>query len=241
MKDIKAPIERMTKIFLIIVTGLTILMIVLGMKTGNGTGFNEGNVTEFDDHWNYSVDEGLSQQIDLPQTRNVPEAHEIKIKNTLPKRIDDGSVIAVYASFQSVTCWIDGEKKLVYNGAKDLLETDAPVTAIVFVPVSSQDQGKSITIEYSSTLASRKGVLHKILIGDKADTIYYLVKERIMIMALGIILMLIGVVVILYKLLFGETGKVGKALLYQGLYIFMIGMFFLLQAGMNQVFFQDLN
>jgi signal transduction histidine kinase/CheY-like chemotaxis protein len=241
MKDTKAPMNRVTKIFLTIVAGLIVLVIVLGMKTGTGTGFNEGKATEIDDSWSYSVDNGTPRVINLPQTRNVPEAQKVQIRNTLPYHIEDGSVVAIYASFQEVTCEINGRQRLAYKGVPGMLETDVPVTAIVFVPVSSQDQGKTISITYSSILSSRKGVLHKILIGDKADIIYYLVGERIVIMVLGIFLMLLGAVVILYKMIFGETGKVGQVLLYQGLYIFLIGMFFLLQAGMNQVFFQDLN
>ena len=214
---------------------------VLELRPGERRGFNGKNVAEFDKDWEYAVDGIEKGKITLPQTKDVPDAKQVTIKNTLPAHITAGSVLAVYASFQNVTCTIDGKKVLSYNGADGLFSTDVPVTAIEFVKLNSEEQGKTITITYTSSLASRKGVLHKILIGNRSDVIYYLINERIVIMILGMVLMIVGLVAVLYKLLYGESGSVGEVLLCQGIYIALIGAFFFLQTGMNQVFFQDLN
>ena len=192
---------------------MVLLFLVCGIRAARYSfGFNTHNVTQLSDGWSYHADKEPAQPITLPQTRNVPDAKEITITRKLPGTIQNGTTLAVYSSFQSVKVSIDGRNALTYNGAKGLLWTDVPETQILFLQLRSQDAGKELSVTFASPLAFRKGVMHKILMGDKTDIIYYLVNERIVIMLIGMLLMVIGVVIVSYKAFSQIRGIIGQVL-----------------------------
>lgn len=228
-------------IYVSIIVLLAVYSITALFNPNNNASFNTGDYVELKNDWTYRVDGGASKSINLPQSRNVPEADDVSIFRMLPDNVTDGTYLSIYSSFQDVTVFIGGNEVYSYNGTEGLLYTSVPVTSIIFVPMNSSYSSKSLTIHYSSPLSSRKGVLHMVYLGNKTDIIYRLVLDRIVIIIAGLLLLAVGAIVVLYKTLSGAHGIIGQALQYQGIYMFFIGIFFVLQSGMNQVFFNDLN
>lgn len=204
-------------------------------------GFNAKAVTELDGGWERSINGEPFAAVTLPQTGNIASADITRLERTLPQKISAGSTIAVYASFQNIKIYLSGKLVTDYVGEGGFLHTDVPVTQILFVSLRSENAGQKILIEYSSPLPSRRGVLHKVLMGNRIDVIYYLLGERILIMLAGGLLLVIGAVLICYRMFTREKGIVGEALLYQGVFVLLLGSFFILQAGMNQFLFRNLN
>lgn len=226
----------------LIAAALVFLYIAFGKnQAGDALGFDSGKVTELSEGWSYSADGSTPEKISLPQTRNIPDVQTVTISRKLPDHIDGGSSLAVYSSFQSIQVWIGHDRVRSYDGAAGILYTDVPVTQILLISADESWAGQTLTIQYQSPLSSRKGVFHSVLLGDRMDIIYSLLMHRILIILSGALLIVIGTVIIGYRTFSGTKGLIGQALQYQGLYMLMLGVFFVLQAGMNQVLFCDLN
>ena len=226
----------------LIAVAVVFLYIAFGKgQTGTSLGFDSGKVTELSDGWSYSEDGGASEQISLPQNRSIPGVQRVTISRKLPEQIDDGSSLAVYSSFQYIQVYVGQNKVRAYNGAAGILRTDVPVTQILLISADESWAGQKLTISYESPLSSRKGVLHPVLLGDRMDIIYSLLAHRLLIILSGALLIVIGTVIVGYRAFSGTKGLIGQALQYQGLYMLMLGVFFVLQAGMNQILFCDLN
>ena len=204
-------------------------------------GFNAKAVTELNEGWKRSINGEPFSSVTLPQTESIPNSDITVLEGTLPQKIAAGKTIAVYSSFQNIRIYLAGKMVENYTGEDGFLHTDVPVTQILFVSLRPENAGQKIRIEYASPLPSRRGVLHKVLIGSRIDVIYYLLGERILIMLAGGLLLVIGAVLICYRIFTHEKGIVGEALLFQGVFVLLLGLFFVLQAGMNQVFFRNLN
>ena len=87
---------------------------------------------------------GASKSINLPQSRNVPEADDVSIFRMLPDNVTDGTYLSIYSSFQDVTVFIGGNEVYSYNGTEGLLYTSVPVTSIIFVPMNSSYSSKTL-------------------------------------------------------------------------------------------------
>ena len=221
--------------------GIIVYSVIILSQPYTHNSFFDNDAMELSDSWHLSVDGGTSKIISLPQSMKIPDAEDICISCTLPSFIQDGWSVSIYSSFQNITAYIDGTEVLSYSGAAGMLETDVPVTQILFIPMKPSYSGRELTIHYSSPLAGRRGVLHKVYLGSKTAIIYRHLLERLVIIIAGILLVVIGSVIIIYKTFSGTGGYIGQTLQYQGLYMFFLGLFFILQSGMNQLIFSDLN
>ncbi|MBP7348886.1 MAG: response regulator [Butyrivibrio sp.] len=231
-------------IYMFIAALVVLYGLIGGISHKNGTlwnGFNAKAVTELNGGWERSINGEPFSAVTLPQTGNIANADITRLERILPQKVAAGSTIAIYASFQNIRIYLSGKLVRDYKGESGFLHTDVPVTQILFVPLKPENAGQKILIEYSSPLPSRRGVLHKVLMGNTVDVIYYLLSKRILIMLAGGLLLVIGAVLICYRMFTREKGIVREALLYQGVFVLLLGSFFILQTGMNQFLFRNLN
>lgn len=229
-------------IYLIALLVLAIYSVACFSRPYMKEGFNSGDYSEFDDGWKLQVGNKVYQDMTLPISISVPDSvKEITISRTLPQYITDDWFLSVPAPLNRVKVYINGIMLLDYSGARGMLATSVPVNERAFIALRKNYGGEEIRLTFSSPLSQYMGSIPVIFIGSRTDIVYRLVMKKLPVLLSGIFLQIVGLAVLIITLFMKKWIRHKDQYAYMGTYLFFIGMWFCLQTGMAQLFFNDIS
>lgn len=160
------------------------------------TDYNSGS---FNEGWVLSED-GITP-VTVPG-RVSGNTTEVRIQNTLPEDITDRTTVMVKGQHQHVLVRIDGEVVGVLDNQETRLFSSHMFSAYLMIPLSQEDAGKIIEIQYSAPDPETAGKLNDIRIGSDKGILFWMldsygidVLSALLLFYTGIVIMTFGVII----------------------------------------------
>ena len=143
--------------------------------------------------------ESDSQPLELPVFIPSRQGETVRISNTLPIALKNGTYLAFQSANNSVEVSLNG--KLVYsNIIGEPADRRSPFPMWNFVELKESDSGSEISLQFFSVDPYETGIIPEILLGTFAEDLTYAISSNDTNMQLSICTMFIGVLSLLFAL-----------------------------------------
>ncbi len=220
-----------------ILMGIAVLFFAIGLFGKNTDA--EANIGEFDaikynEGWTlYQKD--VKTEIVLPTEITCEKGEVIRLENTLPLYVSDGMRIFVRSAMQEARIYVDGELRESY--VSDTLGHVGKYipSAYVVVDLKEQDAGKTIGVELT---VRNIGILNEVVIGYGNNAWFSILGRNILVTIATIIAIIVGILAVAIYMILRKTIKNGRAILYLGQSMVLIGLWVLSESEIRQLLFQ---
>ncbi len=220
-----------------ILLGIAVLFFAIGLFGKNTDA--EANIGEFDtikynEGWTLYQGDGKTEIV-LPSKIACERGDVIRLENTLPSFVSDGMRIFVRSAMQEARIFVDGELRESYDS--DALEYvgDYIPSAYIVVDLKEQDAGKTIYMELT---VRGIGLLNEVVLGYGNNAWFPILSRNILVTATTIVAIIVGILAVVIYLILRRTIKNGKAILYLGQSMVLIGLWVLSESEIRQLLFQ---
>ena len=232
--------EKAWYVYLAVIMAVVMYTIVSFGRPHTWAGFNSGVCYALSEGWSFQQGGQSAQQVSLPMkvcfSKESPQAI---ISRRLPEQIPVGWYLEIPAPLDLVQVYIDQTRVLDYKGPEGFLASGMPANEKLFVKLQKEDGGKELTIIFKSPMQPYNGSIGNIYIGDHTDIIYHMVSSTWTALTGGLILVIVGVILLILRIFMKTWVTHRNDYFFMGVYILLIGLWFLLQSGMTQLIFQD--
>lgn len=189
-------------------------------------------VFSLNDQWRISVNDANFSNISLPMDLNLNRNDLYTIERALPADLPSNALIRLRASMQQFTVKIDGVK--IYDNYRDnpnkLKSPEASLWYFITLPEGSA--GKTIQLEWQSSILAFSGLLNPIYYGSGDALMYDVLKTYKWGIFVGILLILIGGIATIISY-FIVSLKDNRAL-FLGIFSMLVGTWVLSEARVMQ-------
>lgn len=191
---------------------------------------NEKNAV-FNKPWMCSVDDGPFEAVSLPLVEEKASSH-ITLKNYLPGVVIKGATVLIKTSQQNIAVSIGDE--LIYSTFAPEKTEITSSSAYHFVRLPTESVGKEITIILKSPYARYSGMVSQIYIGSKASNLFFLLRENGARLAVGLLVLTVGVMLVL-AFLFAKRQGNSVGIVYLGAFFACAGYWIAVESKMLQI------
>lgn len=200
------------------------------------------------DHDSRSFDEGwvLSEDGVTPITvpGRIPEGvTEARIQNTLPEDITDRTTVMVKGQHQNIVVRIDGEVVGVLENQETRLFSSHMFSAYLMIPLTQEDAGKIIEIQYYAPEPETEGKVNDIQIGSEKGLLLWLLDSYAIDVIFAILLFNTGVVIMTFGLIirFRFRENPNTDITYLGVTAICTAIWIIGESRMRQVYYGQLS
>jgi len=128
------------------------------------TGFHFDGLVSMNEGWDYSVNDKLIKDVNLPYTNNETKAGDtFSISRILPEAFKDAQAVCIFTAYDSVRATLDGKEIYSYGyNNSDYLFTDNKGFLNNIIHIPSGSNGKKLVLEMVSVNAKYAGIVKKI-------------------------------------------------------------------------------
>lgn len=172
------------------------------------------------------------KDISLPEKLTIPKDTPYLISHELEEDFSESQVMMIRTSLQNIRVFLDDV--LIYEKiyGKSFAETYA--SAWHFIPLPSQVEGRTISIELSSPYHSMSGTINEVYYGTEVMLYRYLMNTYGAKLIIGFIVLFIGLVVMISDFLMRNAR--GKGFAYVGLFAVLLSFWMIAESKMLQFF-----
>lgn len=219
-------------------TLLILMMLFVVIIVDTGINFHEGTEEvvrgnqSFNTGWSYIVD-GESTEItdDLPTDLTVEKGESFVLRNIVPDIAEGNNTLKFRSSNQTVKVMIDGKLRYTFGIDEQRRFGKTPGSIWNFVDLSKQDSGKQITIELCSAYRDCARFVSDFEIGNKADMILDMIRDRTPGIVLSLFTILLGIYYVFNNFSFKKVWEIIDANQHLGLFGIFMGVWTLLDTG----------
>ena len=228
-------------VYLAVIISVVIYTILSFSRPYISEGFDSGECYALSEKWDIFLGNSKVQQTTLPvKVRFSQTLSEVTVSRRLPASIPVGWYLEIPAPLDLVQVYIDQTQVLDYTGPKGFLASGMPANEKLFVRLHQKDAGKKLTITFKSPIQPYDGSIGNIYIGDHTAIIYHMIASVWTALVGGTILVVVGVILLILRIFMKKWVTHRNDYFFMGVYILLIGIWFLLQSGMAQLVFQDI-
>lgn len=178
--------------------------------------------------------DGTSTEITAPGTYDVEAGQTMVIVTMLPEDYSESS-IEIRSSQQTVRFYIDGELRSEYDTKDSRPFGSNSVSRYVFCRTSAADAGKELRIELMSNSKRYSGVVNEIKCGDKSDIWSDILRVSGLEFAIGLFVLLVGIITIGFSIALGIAYKVRLNQLYLGWCLILGAVWLMCESKFRQL------
>jgi len=219
---------------LLVIAVLFFAIGLFGKNTDAEANIGEFDAIKYNEGWTlYQKD--VKTEIVLPTEITCEKGEVIRLENTLPLYVSDGMRIFVRSAMQEARIYVDGELRESY--VSDTLGHVGKYipSAYVVVDLKEQDAGKTIGVELT---VRNIGILNEVIIGYGNNAWFSILGRNILVTVATIIAIIVGILAIAIYMILRKTIKNGRAILYLGQSMVLIGLWVLSESEIRQLLFQ---
>ncbi len=233
-------ISILKKIFLLFAIATIVFFIVGQSVLSEEKRDSENSYTVFSDGWVWIKQDGSRESINIPGKYDVERGNVMTIENSIPDNVQDNLYLFIRSSKHEMKVYIDNELRQEYSTKDTRWFGKVSAVAWVFVKLYEEDAGKKITIELA-TDSSYSGVLHDIHYGERWDIYRAFFKENGLELAIGLIMLLIGIISIVISIALKITYKKKIEMEYLAWEVLLISVWILSNSVFRQVMFPSIS
>lgn len=237
---IKGKISKTVGMFyLLILSG--ILMVIIGcVNMPNIIDSGEMDCKEFNAKWYQVLSDGEKIIAEVPG-KCVAESGELIITETIvPDYVEDGKFLCFRSSQQDMQLYIDGELRGEYTTKDVRLFGKTSASAYVFVPIYSDDAGKTLRVETTS-FSNYNGIMNKVYYGERFDIWKTFIAQYGMELAIALFMLVLAVISIVTSVVIKLCHKKEIVLEYLGWGILLVAIWIITESKLRQLFFENIS
>lgn len=189
-------------------------------------------------NWTCTFEDGTTREITLPADLNCEEGEVISISAVLPESFGDQSFtrwLGFRSSKQDMKFYIDGELREEYSTKDSRLWGKYSASGYVFVPLTAEDYGKTITVTMS-TFSGYSGVIRTVYCGTVFGMWINFIKNTVFETIGALFLLAMAVASIIINIVLSLRSGNKYYLGYLGWGIFFLALWMLAQAPVRQLY-----
>lgn len=218
----------------LLVLGIGVFLVGMFRPGGDGEAYiGEFGTYSYNENWTVSMG-GDVQSVSLPTVIPSAKGETILLRNELPEYVQDGMRMSLRTALQDVIIYIDGERRGSYIGAELGYVNEYLPSAYVMVDLKTVDAGKPITVQID---VKSQGILNEIRIGYGNNAWYAVLQRNLPVLFAAIILVIVGVLAIVAHYVARSRIKAGKAVLYLGKAMIVMGLWIISESQLRQLLF----
>lgn len=207
---------------------------VFGKDTGAEANIGQFTTTKFNEGWTIKQGDEITE-ITIPAEMQLEKGETVWLSNTLPSYVDDGMRVFFRSAMQEVKIYIDGELRESYTSDTLKHVGNYIPSAYVVVDLKEQDAGKQIGVE---VVIRSQGFFKDVTLGYGNNAWFTIVARNAAVTVATIIAVIVGALAILIYFILRRTLKRGKAILYLGQSMVVIGLWIFSESEIRQLLFQ---
>lgn len=194
----------------------------------------EGNMQELTGPWTVSVNGVEQKNIKLPFDYNLEPNVQYSSSVTLPLLAKNQDTLLIRSSMQDLWVYLDDE--LIHEHVQpESLELHMPPTSLwVLVNIPENSVGKTLRIDYKTSVSAFSGVINEVYLDRKAMVLHSLFASQSFSFGVFLLLFSFGVITIFTSFAFKNAQDL--RLLYLGFMSISSGIWILAEARLLQFF-----
>ena len=197
----------------------------------------------FEPQWSQVNEDGTRTPVEIPGHLDVEKGETARIETRIPADLTKYGYLAVKASRQDVNIYVDDELRTSYSNEKTRLFGDTSPPYYVFATFQAKDEGKMLSIEYTTQSAGYSGLVKGMYYGSQAGIWKQLVSRYGLGLFLGILIIVLALVCIVVslvlKFVYKRRDEKGD-LLYLGLGVVLAGFWIVAQSPLRQALWPNI-
>jgi signal transduction histidine kinase/ActR/RegA family two-component response regulator len=199
--------------------------------------FYQRNIKNIDSGWTVSTEnKKIGDDQSIPQDYSTGTDKYLTLTRNLPGNVEDSDYLLILTNYQKVNVTINGQNIYTYNGVYGFLSDYSPNKEYLLVPMKGIYSNQPISITYNAAMHRYTGRIGTVSLGNKSDLIFQLISQKIIVIISGAITVLFGLFFMIYKL---NPKNLESSYFYLGIFTFFLGIWYMAQSGVNQVFFDN--
>ncbi len=159
-------------IFICLTAGAFIYFIAGELLLEKNSPRMESTCREWDVEWLLVNDDGTKEAVTLPHICDAERDEVVTVEASLPDDLSQETMLCFKSARQEMEIYIDGELRQTYSSKGELFER-ASAVAYVFVELTSEDEGKTVTVRMR-TDSRYTGSFYAVYIGDPLGLCLYM-------------------------------------------------------------------
>ena len=197
----------------------------------------EGAILTLEDGTSMPI-EAKGQNFSYPQA----QAYElITLDMPLPAFNGNELYMAVFSNKQDMWIYIDDVLREHYNDEAYRVLGNYTASNYILIPVTSEDSGKQLKIEYHSVVDSHAGMFGAPIIGTKSDLMLWIMCQNRAQVISAILLAAVGVIFIIFGISIKYSQRNDKGLCELGIFSILISIWIFCQSSMRAFYFTHMN
>ena len=179
------------------------------------------------------ADGNVTENVTLPFKGKVESGRTITYVNTLPDDVRPGMRLLARVALSDIKIAINGKLRADY-GKRNFYTKRVPMSTSVVLNLRDEDAGARIEMFVTP---SGKGSVNKVTYAYGNNVWFPYIKQNIPAVAMGVLMIIAGLVAILSFLVFIKMAGVNRSVLYLGVLTVEIGMWMLGENQLRQLIF----
>lgn len=206
---------------------------LFGQRTENEAYIGSFDTQTFNENWTI-LEHGTKSSVTLPTMFPDGKGTTLTLENTLPAYITDGMRLSTRTYMQDISLYIDGDLRGSYTSENVPIYNDALPKSYIMLDLNQEDAGKTITIKLTNY---RKARINEIEIGYGNNAWFSVLRNNLPVVVSAFIVIVIGILSILAYIFTRRFIKSGKAVLFLGQIMFIIGFWIISESNLRQLIF----
>lgn len=192
-----------------------------------------------------TLEDGISMPIDTKgQNFSYPRARAYEVytlEMMLPVIEENDLFMALFSNKQEMWIYVDEVLREHYNDEAYRIMGNYTASNYILVPLTVQDSGKELKVEYHSVVNSHAGIFGVPMIGTKADLVIAIMCQNRAQIISAILLAAVGVIFIIFGIGIKYGQRSDKGLCELGIFSILISIWIFCQSRMRAFYFSHMN
>ena len=230
MKILKAHLVE------IIITALFILWSYFFYAGSTGTAIELAGIP-YNNDWSCISGGGRTDYDSLPENIRISKGSDgIILAKTLDDTISYNNAIGFYSSHQFITALLDGEKIYQFQ-APEGAKSKTPGNRWNLIPLQKDYAGRQLEIHIQNAYPSDKMWMPDFILGMKSDITIGQIQEKLMALAISMVLLMIGLMLGLTWFSIGKKMHFSEGIQWMGLFSIQFSIWSILETGIPAIMF----
>jgi len=208
---------------------------LFGNRNENEAYIGSFDTLDFNENWTVAESSETSV-VTLPIVLPAEKGAALTLENTLPSYVSDGMRLSMRTYMQDIYFYIDDELRGSYTSENLPLYSDSLPKSYVMIDLEKADAGKTISIRLTNYREAR---INTIEIGYGNNAWFSVLQNNLPVLVSAFTVLIVGILSIIAYFASRRFAKSGKAVLFLGQTMVIIGFWIISESHLRQLIFQS--
>ncbi len=221
---------------LLLFTAVSLFVVALIGKKADGEAYiGDFGTMDFNAGWILQEGEN-SRTVTLPTVLEKGKGEKVVLHNVLPDYVGNGMRLCMRTALQDIYLYIGGELRGCYATEELEMEVEYLPSSYVMVDLREEDAGKPVRMEI---IIKTQAKLNEVSLGYGNNVWFGVLESCLPVVIAAFILVISGVLAVLGYLLTRKLMSTGRAVLFLGQVMIIVGLWIISESNIRQIIFRS--